>query len=219
MTSEQNHDSVLQEYPLQMGTQNHNLEDGTTHIYIDRQLWNRQIYPPINILPSLSRLMKSAIGLPPIRRSSGENYTREDHPDVSNQLYAMYATAKEVATLRTVVGDEALTHEDWLYLEFLRKFEKQFASQGQHERRTIEESLDIAWQLLRVFPREMLKRIPGNILDKYYTRRHTKYIFKYLRESEQEPNVWCILYYCQNVVLFSECIQVYYDCKKQFLKG
>ncbi|KAK6032573.1 hypothetical protein OSTOST_01240, partial [Ostertagia ostertagi] len=70
------------------------------------------------------------------------------------------------------VGDEALTHEDWLYLEFLRKFEKQFASQGQHERRTIEESLDIAWQLLRVFPREMLKRIPGNILDKYYTRRH-----------------------------------------------
>ncbi|KAK6035354.1 hypothetical protein COOONC_27140 [Cooperia oncophora] len=64
-------------------------------IYIDRQLWNRQIYPPINILPSLSRLMKAAIG---------ENFTRDDHPDVSNQLYAMYATAKEVSTLRTVVG-------------------------------------------------------------------------------------------------------------------
>ncbi|XGW10337.1 hypothetical protein V3C99_012096 [Haemonchus contortus] len=132
-------------------------------IYVDRQLWNRQIYPPINVLPSLSRLMKTAIG---------EKCTRDDHPDIANQLYAMYATAKEVATLRTVVGDEALTHEDWLYLEFLKKFEKQFASQGQHERRTVEESLDIAWQLLRIFPREMLGRIPGSILSKYYTRRH-----------------------------------------------
>ncbi|VDL73234.1 unnamed protein product [Nippostrongylus brasiliensis] len=131
-------------------------------IYIDRQMWNRQIYPPINILPSLSRLMKSAVG---------EQGTREDHQDVSNQLYTMYAAATEVATLRTVVGDEALTQEDWLYLEFLKKYEKQFVGQGQQERRTINESLDIAWQLLRVFPREMLKRIPGFILDKYYTRR------------------------------------------------
>ncbi|KAK5979533.1 Vacuolar proton pump subunit B [Trichostrongylus colubriformis] len=135
-------------------------------IYIDRQLWNRQVYPPINILPSLSRLMKTAIG---------ENYTRDDHGDVANQLYAMYANAREVATLKTVVGDEALTSEDWLYLEFLKKFEKHFASQGQCERRGIEESLDIAWQLLRIFPKEMLKRIPGSVLDKYYTRRHVQF--------------------------------------------
>ncbi|CAJ0608368.1 unnamed protein product [Cylicocyclus nassatus] len=131
-------------------------------IYLDRQLWNRHIYPPINILPSLSRLMKTAVGA---------GTTREDHADVSDQLYALYATAKEVATFRTVVGVEALTSEDYLHLEFLKKFEKEFVSQGQHERRTIVESLDAAWQLLRVFPREMLTRIPSHILDKYYPRR------------------------------------------------
>ncbi|ETN70477.1 V-type ATPase, B subunit [Necator americanus] len=131
-------------------------------IYLDRQMWNRQIYPPINILPSLSRLMKTAIG---------KGITREDHADVSNQVYALYAAAKEVATLRTVVGDEALTSEDYMHLEFLKKYEKEFATQGQHERRSVIESLDIAWQLLRVFPRELLKRIHSSILDKYYPRR------------------------------------------------
>ncbi|RCN41669.1 ATP synthase [Ancylostoma caninum] len=131
-------------------------------IYLDRQLWNRHIYPPINILPSLSRLMKTAVG---------EGITRDDHADVSNQLYALYATAKDVATMRTMIGDEALTNEDCLLLDFHKKFEKEFASQGQHERRSVIESLDRAWNLLRMFPREMLKRIPSNILDKYYIRR------------------------------------------------
>ena len=90
-------------------------------IYVDRQLHNRQIYPPINVLPSLSRLMKSAIG---------EDMTREDHADVSNQLYACYAIAKDVQAMKAVVGEEALSSEDHLYLEFLTKFEKTFISQG-----------------------------------------------------------------------------------------
>lgn len=90
-------------------------------IYVDRQLHNRQIYPPINVLPSLSRLMKSAIG---------KGMTREDHSDVSNQLYACYAIGKDVQAMKAVVGEEALSSDDLLYLEFLTKFEKNFISQG-----------------------------------------------------------------------------------------
>jgi V-type H+-transporting ATPase subunit B len=131
-------------------------------IYVDRQMHNRQIYPPINVLPSLSRLMKSAIG---------KGMTRSDHPDVSNQLYANYAIGKDVLSMRAVVGEEALTSEDLLYLEFLDKFEKRFISQGKHEARDIFQSLEIAWQLLRIFPREMLKRIPASTLDEYYSRK------------------------------------------------
>ena len=150
-------------------------------IYVDRQLNNRQIYPPINVLPSLSRLMKSAIG---------EGMTRKDHSDVSNQLYACYAigklflrknfllilfyqnfltnlTGKDVQAMKAVVGEEALTPDDLLYLEFLSKFEKNFIAQGSYEDRTVFESLDIGWQLLRIFPKEMLKRIPASTLAEY----------------------------------------------------
>ncbi|KIH59273.1 V-type ATPase, B subunit [Ancylostoma duodenale] len=134
-------------------------------IYVDRQLHNRQIYPPINVLPSLSRLMKSAIG---------EGMTREDHSDVSNQLYACYAIGKDVQAMKAVVGEEALSSDDLLYLEFLIKFEKNFITQGNYENRTVFESLDIGWQLLRIFPREMLKRIPESTLEKYYPRGGAK---------------------------------------------
>ncbi|CAF3355245.1 unnamed protein product [Rotaria socialis] len=130
-------------------------------IYVDRQLHNRQIYPPINVLPSLSRLMKSAIG---------EGMTRKDHADVSNQLYANYAIGKDIAAMKAVVGEEALSSEDLLYLEFLGKFEKNFLTQGAYENRSIADSLDVCWQLLRTFPREMLKRIPHNILQEFYPR-------------------------------------------------
>ncbi|OZC05911.1 ATP synthase [Onchocerca flexuosa] len=105
--------------------------------------------------------MKSAIG---------EGMTREDHSDVSNQLYACYAIGKDVQAMKAVVGEEALSSDDLLYLEFLTKFEKNFITQGNYENRTIFESLDIGWQLLRIFPREMLKRIPASTLDKYYPR-------------------------------------------------
>uniref|UniRef100_A0A8B9G5D8 Vacuolar proton pump subunit B n=1 Tax=Amazona collaria TaxID=241587 RepID=A0A8B9G5D8_9PSIT len=130
-------------------------------IYVDRQLHNRQIYPPINVLPSLSRLMKSAIG---------EGMTRKDHGDVSNQLYACYAIGKDVQAMKAVVGEEALSADDLLYLEFLQKFEKQFITQGPYENRSIFESLDIGWQLLRIFPKQLLKRIPESILAEYYPR-------------------------------------------------
>merc|ERR1712212_150514 len=130
-------------------------------IYVDRQLHNRQIYPPINVLPSLSRLMKSAIG---------EGMTRKDHSDVSNQLYACYAIGKDVQAMKAVVGEEALTSDDLLYLEFLGKFEKNFIAQGNYENRTVFETLDIGWQLLRIFPKEMLKRIPASILAEFYPR-------------------------------------------------
>eukprot|EP01147_Barroeca_monosierra_P008310 gene8310-10189_t len=130
-------------------------------IYVDRQLHNRQVSPPINVLPSLSRLMKSAIG---------EGMTRRDHGDVSNQLYACYAIGKDVQAMKAVVGEEALTSEDILYLEFLEKFERNFISQGPYENRTIFQSLEKGWELLRLFPKEMLKRIGPKTLDAFYTR-------------------------------------------------
>eukprot|EP01025_Chloroclados_australasicus_P008614 TRINITY_DN13115_c0_g1_i1.p2 TRINITY_DN13115_c0_g1~~TRINITY_DN13115_c0_g1_i1.p2 ORF type:complete len:519 (-),score=86.59 TRINITY_DN13115_c0_g1_i1:314-1789(-) len=130
-------------------------------IYVDRQLHNRQIYPPINVLPSLSRLMKSAIG---------EGMTRKDHSEVSNQLYANYAIGKDVAAMKAVVGEEALSSEDLLYLEFLDKFERKFVNQGHYEARTIFDSLDLAWTLLRLFPKELLRRITQKTLDQMYER-------------------------------------------------
>uniref|UniRef100_A0A4W3JQL4 Vacuolar proton pump subunit B n=1 Tax=Callorhinchus milii TaxID=7868 RepID=A0A4W3JQL4_CALMI len=130
-------------------------------IYVDRQLHNRQIYPPINVLPSLSRLMKSAIG---------EGMTRKDHAEVSNQLYACYAIGKDVQAMKAVVGEEALTADDLLYLEFLQKFERNFIAQGPYDNRTIFETLDIGWQLLRIFPKELLKRITQSTVAEFYPR-------------------------------------------------
>ena len=128
-------------------------------IYVDRQLHNRQIYPPINVLPSLSRLMKSAIG---------EGRTRRDHADVSNQMYAKYAIGRDAHAMKAVVGEDALGPEDRLSLEFLAKFEQQFLSQGPYENRTISESLDLAWSLLRIFPKETAQShswgTPGGLL-------------------------------------------------------
>jgi len=134
-------------------------------IFVDRQLHNRQIYPPINVLPSLSRLMKSAIG---------EKLTRKDHGDVSNQLYAKYAIGRDAAAMKAVVGEEALSSEDKLALEFLDKFERQFVGQGAYESRTIFESLDLAWSLLRIFPKEQLNRINPKIIAEFYGRKPTK---------------------------------------------
>lgn len=130
-------------------------------VYVDRQLHNRQIYPPINVLPSLSRLMKSAIG---------EGYTRRDHSEVSNQLYACYAIGKDVQAMKAVVGEEALSPEDLLYLEFLDAYERRFINQGVYENRSIFGSLDLAWELLRMFPRDLLRRITKQTLDEYYDR-------------------------------------------------
>ncbi|EGC31715.1 vacuolar H+ ATPase B subunit [Dictyostelium purpureum] len=130
-------------------------------IFIDRQIHNRQIYPPINVLPSLSRLMKSAIG---------DDMTRGDHSEVSNQMYANYAIGKDVQAMKAVVGEEALSSEDKLYLEFLERFEGRFVGQGSYENRDIFNSLDLGWSLLRTFPPNLLKRITEKTIKQYYAR-------------------------------------------------
>lgn len=119
-------------------------------IFIDRNLYNRNIYPPINVLPSLSRLMKSAIG---------DKMTRIDHPMVSDQLYANYAIGKDNQQMKAVVGEEALSQEEMRYIDFLENFEKKFICQDRYENRTIFDSLDTAWELLRKFPFEELKKV------------------------------------------------------------
>jgi V-type H+-transporting ATPase subunit B len=134
-------------------------------IFVDRGLHNKGVYPPINVLPSLSRLMKSAIG---------EGLTRKDHGDVSNQLYAKYAIGRDAASMKAVVGEEALSSEDKLALEFLDKFERGFIAQSPYDSRTIFDSLDLGWNLLRIFPKEQLNRIPAKILDEFYARKGGK---------------------------------------------
>merc|ERR1712226_1672108 len=130
-------------------------------IFVDRSLNNRQIYPPINVLPSLSRLMKSGIG---------KGMTRADHPNVSDQLYACYAIGQDTKAMKAVVGEEALSEDEHKYLEFTDKFENKFVKQEPYENRTVFDSLDIAWTLLRIFPQELLKKIPQKIKDQFYDR-------------------------------------------------
>jgi len=132
-------------------------------VFVDRSLHNRQIYPPINVLPSLSRLMKSGIG---------KGMTRMDHPNVSDQLYANYAIGQDTRAMKAVVGEEALSEDEHKYLEFTDKFESKFIAQGPYENRDIFTSLDIAWTLLRIFPQELLKKIPQKIKDAYYDREN-----------------------------------------------
>ncbi|KAF7141060.1 hypothetical protein RHSIM_Rhsim06G0014600 [Rhododendron simsii] len=135
-------------------------------IYIDRQLHNRQVnIPTYQCTPITFSINegKSAIG---------EGMTRRDHADVSNQLYANYAIGKDVQAMKAVVGEEALSSEDMLYLEFLDKFERKFVAQGAYDTRNIFQSLDLAWTLLRIFPRELLHRIPAKTLDQFYSREH-----------------------------------------------
>ena len=128
-------------------------------IFVDRTLNNRQIYPPINVLPSLSRLMKSGIG---------KGMTRADHANVSDQLYANYAIGQDTRAMKAVVGEEALSDDEHKYLEFCDKFEERFVAQGPYQNRDVFESLDVAWRLLRIFPKELLKKIPVKVRDQYW---------------------------------------------------
>lgn len=128
-------------------------------IVLERSLHQKTIYPPINVLPSLSRLMKDGIG---------EKYTREDHQDVANQLFSSYARVGEARDLASVIGEDELSDTDKKYLEFGTAFEQEFIAQGSTENRTIEETLDIGWKLLHILPKEELDRIDTKILEKYY---------------------------------------------------
>ena len=128
-------------------------------IVLDRQLHGQSIYPPISVLPSLSRLMKDGIG---------KGYTREDHQDVANQLFSCYAKVGDARSLASVIGEDELSPLDKKYLVFGTQFEKQFIGQKPDENRSIEETLDIGWKLLGLLPREELDRIDTKILDQYY---------------------------------------------------
>lgn len=128
-------------------------------IILSRELFRKGIKPPIDVLPSLSRLKDKGIG---------EGKTREDHANTMNQLFSAYARGKEAKELMVILGEAALTENDKKYAEFAQSFEEEYVSQGYDTDRTIEETLDIGWRLLRILPRSELKRISDKLLDKYY---------------------------------------------------
>ena len=130
-------------------------------IVLDRSLHQKSVYPPISILPSLSRLMKDGIG---------EGYTREDHQDLANQIFSSYSHVAEARSLASVIGEDELSPTDKKYLEFGKAFETQFLAQGINENRSITDTLDLGWQLLKILPREEFDRIDTKILDKYYPK-------------------------------------------------
>jgi len=134
-------------------------------IVLDRGLYNRGIYPPVNVLMSLSRLMKEGIG---------PGKTREDHGDVSNQLYASYSRGQELRSLAIIVGEESLSETDRKYLRFADAFERRFLSQGFYENRSIEETLDIGWEVLSILPESELTNIKDVYIEKYHPKRKTK---------------------------------------------
>lgn len=128
-------------------------------IVLDRTLHGQSIYPPINVLPSLSRLMKDGIG---------EGFTRDDHQSVANQLFSSYAKVGEARALASVIGEDELSDIDKKYLAFGNAFERHFVGQKDYENRDIITTLDLGWKLLHMLPKEELDRIDTKILDKYY---------------------------------------------------
>ncbi len=132
-------------------------------IILSRDLYRKGILPPVDVLPSLSRLKDKGIG-------AGK--TREDHAGTMNQLFSSYARGKEAKELMVVLGEAALTPIDRLYAKFADEFEKLYVNQGFYENRTIEQTLDIGWQLLKLLPRSEMKRIKPEILDKYWPKEN-----------------------------------------------
>lgn len=130
-------------------------------IILSRELYKKGVTPPIDVLPSLSRLKDKGIGV---------GKTREDHADMMNQLFSAYARGKEAKELSTILGEAALTEIDKKYAHFADEFEKKYVSQGFNTNRSIEETLDIGWELLRLLPRNELKRIKDKFLDMYYDK-------------------------------------------------
>ncbi len=127
-------------------------------IILSRELYRKGVQPPIDVLPSLSRLKD---------KGSGKGKTREDHADTMNQLFAAYARGKECLELMTILGEAALTDIDLMYAKFSQEFEKQYVSQGYEKDRTIEETLNLGWELLKLLPKSELKRIRDEYIEKY----------------------------------------------------
>ena len=130
-------------------------------IILSRELYKKGVTPPIDVLPSLSRLKDKGIGV---------GKTREDHADTMNQLFSAYARGKEAKELSTILGEAALTEIDKKYAHFADEFEKKYVSQGFNTNRSINDTLDIGWELLRLLPRNELKRIKDKFLDMYYDK-------------------------------------------------
>lgn len=130
-------------------------------IILSRELYRKNISPPIDVLPSLSRLKDKGIG---------EGKTRADHSNTMNQLFSAYARGKDAKELMVILGESALTDIDKLYAKFADRFEKEYVSQGYDKNRSIEETLDLGWELLRILPRSELKRIDDKFLDMYYEK-------------------------------------------------
>ncbi|MEE1321383.1 MAG: V-type ATP synthase subunit B [Acutalibacteraceae bacterium] len=131
-------------------------------IILSRELYRKGITPPIDVLPSLSRLKDKGIG---------EGKTRADHSDTMNQLFSAYARGKDAKELMIILGEAALTDIDKLYAEFAEKFEEEYVSQGNETDRSIEDTLSIGWELLSILPRSELKRISDKFLDEYYIEK------------------------------------------------
>ena len=134
-------------------------------IILSRELYRKNVMPPIDVLPSLSRLKDKGIG---------DKKTREDHADTMNQLFAAYARGKEAKELMVILGEDALTDIDKKYAAFADAFEKEYVSQGSFENRSIEETLSIGWRLLSMLPRSELKRIDDRYLDQYYKAKESE---------------------------------------------
>ncbi len=139
-------------------------------VIFSRPLERKGISPPIDVLPSLSRLKDKGIG---------EGKTREDHADLYNQLYAAYSRGKEADELSVILGEAALSEMDKKYLEFMNEFERKYVSQGEYENRSIEETLELGWKLLSMFPKRELKRVREEFIKKYYSK---------YRKEEDESN-------------------------------
>jgi len=131
-------------------------------IILSRDLYRKGVLPPVDVLPSLSRLEDKGVGV---------GKTREDHAPTMNQLFAAYAAGKEAKELMTILGEAALSPTDLLYAKFAEEFEKRYVSQGAEENRDIFQTLDLGWELLRILPRGELKRIKSEMVNKYYPKQ------------------------------------------------
>jgi V/A-type H+-transporting ATPase subunit B len=131
-------------------------------IILSRELYRKGVRPPIDVLPSLSRLKDKGIG---------KNKTREDHANTMNQLFAAYARGKEAKELSVILGEAALSDVDKLYAKFSDEFEKSYVSQGFDTDRSIEETLDLGWKLLSILPKNELKRVKAEFIEQYYGKK------------------------------------------------
>ena len=134
-------------------------------IILDRSLYNQGAAPPVSILPSLSRLKDKGIG---------EGKTREDHADTMNQIYAAYASGVDARELQKILGDSALSKADLAFAEFAKQFEEKYINQGFYTNRSIEDTLNLGWELLKIIPKSELKRIDDELIDKYLDKDENK---------------------------------------------